>query len=668
MPGADPQHQRADRASARGEELALNDRYLNPQMGRILRTLGFDRTWAGGEGAHLIDSAGERYLDLFGGYGVFAIGRSHPQAIAAIEETMAARTGNLPQLGVTLLSGVLAEQLLARAPDSVGAMVPANTGTEAVEAAIKIARAATGRPRVLYAEHAFHGLTLGSLSLNGDDVFREGFGPLLPDCDPVPWGDLDALELALARGGVAAFVVEPVQGKGVNLPPDEHYLPGAQRLCREAGALFVCDEVQTGLGRTGRFLASEHWDLRPDLICLSKALSGGMVPIGAVLVSRAAFDRVFDGMERAVRHGSTFGGNDLAAAAALATLRVLDQQDLIARSAAPGRAAARAHAPAGRALRGRARRARPRPDVGDRIRPARGRRGAEAVGDRRAPPARAVLATDHRAAVPRAPHLLPGRRPPHERHQGASRARDRRGGDPPLRGRARGDGRRGRALSAGARSRALAWPLRMAQPRRGEGAACTHHRRRERRAGRSRVPGGECGDRRRQGRSKTRPWVSQRKTASPLACRTVLVPRDDIRNVAIVAHVDHGKTTLVDAMLWQSGAFRVGQDVATRVLDSMDLEREKGITILAKNTSLRYRDVKLNIVDTPGHADFGGEVERGLTMVDGVLLLVDASEGPLPQTRFVLRKALEAQPAGDPGRQQGRSSGRARGGGRGRGV
>ena len=125
--------------------------------------------------------------------------------------------------------------------------------------------------------------------------------------------------------------------------------------------------------------------------------------------------------------------------------------------------------------------------------------------------------------------------------------------------------------------------------------------------------------------------------------RRALVPRDDIRNVAIVAHVDHGKTTLVDAMLWQSGAFRVGQDVATRVLDSMDLEREKGITILAKNTSLRYSDVKLNIIDTPGHADFGGEVERGLTMVDGVLLLVDASEGPLPQTRFVLRKALEAK-------------------------
>ena len=129
----------------------------------------------------------------------------------------------------------------------------------------------------------------------------------------------------------------------------------------------------------------------------------------------------------------------------------------------------------------------------------------------------------------------------------------------------------------------------------------------------------------------------------PLACPAVLVPRDDIRNVAIVAHVDHGKTTLVDAMLWQSGAFREGQDVADRVMDSMDLEREKGITILAKNTSLRHNGVKLNIVDTPGHADFGGEVERGLTMVDGVLLLVDASEGPLPQTRFVLRKALESR-------------------------
>ena len=318
-------------ASRTGEELELNDRFLNPQMGRIVRTLGFDRVWTGGEGAHLIDAEGNRYLDLFGGYGVFAIGRNHPDAVAAVQEAMAARTGNLPQLGVTLLSGVLAEQLIARAPASVAAMVPANTGTEAVETAIKVARAATGRPRVLYAGHAFHGLTLGALSINGNEEFREGFGPLLPGCEPVPFGDVEALRDEFERGDVAAFVVEPVQGKGVNLPPPD-YLQQAQRLCARTGALFVCDEVQTGIGRTGRFLALEHWDLRPDIICLAKALSGGLVPIGAVLVSRAAFDAVFDGMERAVRHGSTFGGNDLAAAAGLATLAVLEREGLVSRA------------------------------------------------------------------------------------------------------------------------------------------------------------------------------------------------------------------------------------------------------------------------------------------------------------------------------------------------
>jgi ornithine--oxo-acid transaminase len=318
-----------------GEEMALNNRYLNQQMGRIVRTVGFDRVWTGGEGAHLIDAEGRRYLDLFGGHGVFAIGRNHPEAVAAIEDVLAARTANLPQLGVTLLSGVLAEQLLARAPDSVGAMMPANTGAEAVEGAIKIARAATGRPRILYAEGAFHGLTLGALSLNGNAEFREGFGPLVPGCDHVPFDDLDALERELRVGDVAAFMIEPIQGKGVNLPA-AGYLQGAQDLCRAAGTLFVCDEVQTGVGRTGRLLALEHWGLQPDMICLSKALSGGFVPIGAVLVSRPAFEKVFDRMKRAVRHGSTFGGNDLAAAAALATLRALEREDLIAHAARMG--------------------------------------------------------------------------------------------------------------------------------------------------------------------------------------------------------------------------------------------------------------------------------------------------------------------------------------------
>ena len=318
-------------ATRSDEALELNDRYLNRQLGRIVRTLGFDRDWRGGEGAYLIDAAGERYLDLLCGYGVFAVGRNHPGVLAGLQATLDAHTASLPQLGVTALPGVLAEQLVVRAPARIEAMVPANSGTESVEAAIKLARATTGRPRILYVEHAFHGLTLGALSINGNEEFREGFGPLLGDCAAVPFGDLDALRRELERGDVAAFIVEPVQGKGVNLPP-EGFLEGAQAACRSAGALFVCDEVQTGIGRTGRFFALEYWGLDPDMICVAKALSGGFVPIGGVLVSRHVRDRVFDAMERGVRHGSTFGGGDLAAAAALATLRVIDEERLVERS------------------------------------------------------------------------------------------------------------------------------------------------------------------------------------------------------------------------------------------------------------------------------------------------------------------------------------------------
>jgi ornithine--oxo-acid transaminase len=314
-----------------GEAMSLNDRYLNRQVGRIVRTLGFDRDWRRGEGSVLIDADGERYLDLLSGYGVFAVGRSHPTVVQALHETLDAQTANLPQLGVSLLPGVLAEQLVTRSPRRIEAFVPANSGTESVEAAIKLARATSGRPRIVCAEHAFHGLTLGSLSLNGEEAFREGFGPLLADCTSVPFGDVAALRRELDRGDVAAFIVEPIQGKGVNLPPPG-YLEGAQAACRATGTLFVCDEVQTGIGRTGRFFALEHWGLDPDMICVAKALSGGFVPIGGVLVSRQVRERVFPGMERGVRHGSTFGGNDLAAAAGLATLRVIDEEELVERA------------------------------------------------------------------------------------------------------------------------------------------------------------------------------------------------------------------------------------------------------------------------------------------------------------------------------------------------
>jgi len=317
------------------DAMALNQRHLNPQLGRILRTLGFDREWAEGRGPYLIDREGNEYLDLLSGYGVFSLGRSHPYVKEQLAQVLAADTANLPQLGVSTLPGVLAEALIARAPRSLDGVVLTSSGTEAVETAIKLARAATGRPRIIYCDHGFHGLTLGSLSVNGNEEFRERFEPLLPGCGPVPFGELGALRAELEKGEVAGFLVEPVQGKGVNLPPDG-YLEQAQQLCRDAGSLFMLDDVQVGLGRTGRLFTSEHWRLEPDIVTVAKALSGGYVPIGAVLASRAVLDAVFDSMERGVVIGSTFGGNDLAAAAGIATIQTLERENLVDRAAQLG--------------------------------------------------------------------------------------------------------------------------------------------------------------------------------------------------------------------------------------------------------------------------------------------------------------------------------------------
>jgi|SRR5579862_654068 len=316
--------------------MALNQRHLNPQLGRVVQTLGFDRDWDKGHGAYLIDRTGAKYLDFLAGYGVFSLGRNHPYIKAQLEQTLEADTPGWPQLGVSTLAGVLGRELVARAPAPLDAVLFTNSGAEAVEAAIKLARAAQNRPRILYCERGFHGLTLGALSVNGNQEFRERFGPLLPDCDPVPFGDLAALERELGRGDVAAFIVEPVQGKGVYLAPED-YLPGAQALCHGAGALLIVDEIQTGLARTGRFLALEHWGVKPDMVTIAKALSGGYIPTGALLASRHVFDSTFDSLERSVVHGSTFGGGDMAAAAGLATLTVLDREDLVKRADAMGK-------------------------------------------------------------------------------------------------------------------------------------------------------------------------------------------------------------------------------------------------------------------------------------------------------------------------------------------
>jgi ornithine--oxo-acid transaminase len=282
-----------------GEDLDVYARYVNPQFVRVLRTIGFDRTWARSDGAYLYDDHGERYLDMLGGFGMFNVGRNNERVEAALIEALELDTPGSVQLGVSALPGLLAEELVRRAPASIGKCIFTNSGTEAIEAAIKLGRAATGRSRVVACAHAFHGLTLGALSANGNREFTDRFGPLLPGFVHVPFGNVDALETELRREDVALFLVEPVQGKTVEIASDD-YLPRAQELCRRCGTLFCVDEIQTGFGRTGRMFALEHWGVEPDLVPVAKSLSGGYVPVGALLLADRVYDAVFDSLEHSV--------------------------------------------------------------------------------------------------------------------------------------------------------------------------------------------------------------------------------------------------------------------------------------------------------------------------------------------------------------------------------
>ena len=326
----------AELVEERGAEaLDLHAQTVNPQFVKLLRTIGFDRRWARAQGQYLWDSDGNRYLDLLGGFGMFNVGRNNPRVREALVEALALERPGSTQLGVDVLPALLAEELLRRAPASVGKALFTSSGAESVEAALKLGRAATGRSRVLSAEHGFHGLTLGALSANATPEFTNRFGPLLPGFEQVPFDDLDALEGQLAGEDVALFIVEPVQGKGVNLPADG-YLEGAQALCRRYGTLFCVDEVQTGFGRTGRMFALDRWGLEPDLLTVAKSLSGGYVPVGALLMSTGVYDAVFDSLEHSVSHGSTFAPNDLAMAAGLATLDELEAKHLPEQAARMG--------------------------------------------------------------------------------------------------------------------------------------------------------------------------------------------------------------------------------------------------------------------------------------------------------------------------------------------
>jgi ornithine--oxo-acid transaminase len=323
-------------AERAGEDYELYARTINPQFMRVLKTIGFDRVWARAEGQYLHDTNGDRFLDMLGGFGMFNVGRNNPRIRSALVEALELETPGSVQLGVSLLPGLLAEELLKRTPARLEHVLFTSSGTEATEAALKLGRAATGRARVLSTAQGFHGLTLGALSANGGRHFVERFGPLLPGFSQVPFGDAEALERELRGEDVSLFLVEPIQGHGVYLPP-AGYLEEAQALCRRYGTLFAVDEVQTGFGRTGKLFAFEHWGLEPDLVTVAKSLSGGYVPVGALLMAKPVYEGVFDSLEHSVSHGSTFAPNDLAMAAGLATLRELDSAGLVSRAEELGR-------------------------------------------------------------------------------------------------------------------------------------------------------------------------------------------------------------------------------------------------------------------------------------------------------------------------------------------
>jgi ornithine--oxo-acid transaminase len=322
-------------AAHRGDGYELYGRYLNPQQPKMLHAIGFDRVYERAEGAYLYDADGHAYTDFLAGFGVFAAGRNHPVIRRALHDALDAQLADWTQFDCPPLPGLLAERLLAKAP-GLERVFFCNSGTEAVESALKFARYATGRGRIIFCDHAFHGLTTGSLSVNGSEDFRRGFGPLLPDTS-IPLGDLDALEAELRKGDVAALIIEPIQGKGVHMPPDG-FLTAAAALLHDHGALLICDEVQSGFGRSGEFFAYQHEPVVPDLVTVAKALSGGFVPVGAMLGKGWIFEKVFSSMDRVLVHSTTFKGGVLAMAAGLATLAVVDDEGLVANAARTGEA------------------------------------------------------------------------------------------------------------------------------------------------------------------------------------------------------------------------------------------------------------------------------------------------------------------------------------------
>ena len=311
---------------------------VNPQWARLLQLLEMDAEYVECRGEKLRTADGRVILDFLSGYCVYNAGHNHPAIVDALHRELDRGGPSMLQSHVAATAGQLAAALCAHAGGRVGKVYFCSSGSEGVETAIKFSRAATGRDGLLAARGAFHGLTCGALALMDHGFWSDGFGPLIPGVEFVDFGDLASLEEKLATKRHAALILEPVQGEGGIVPPPNGYLEKAQALCRKHGTLLVMDEVQTGLGRTGRFLASHHYGIEPDMVILAKALSGGLVPSGAVLMTDAIYESVYSSLRRAIVHTSTYSENSMAMRAGLAMLEVLDGERLAERAMETGEA------------------------------------------------------------------------------------------------------------------------------------------------------------------------------------------------------------------------------------------------------------------------------------------------------------------------------------------
>ena len=313
------------------ETIGKYEKYINPAQAKLFRFMGLGSVEGHAEGWTITDTAGREFIDCLGGYGMFALGHRHPKVVEAVEKAL----HTMPMCGKVLFNrqmADLAEALEEITPGELQYSFFVNSGTEAVEGCLKVARLATKRTKFVAANNAFHGKTMGSLTATGRDLYRDPFKPLLDGFTHVPYGDIAAMEAAVTEE-TAAVILEPIQGEGGIIVPPAGYLRQVKELCEAKGALFIADEVQTGIGRTGKWFGVDHDDVKPDLMACAKALGGGVMPIGAIIGTPKAWQGL---VEAPFLHTSTFGGNQLACAAGLAAINAIKEENLLERGAEAG--------------------------------------------------------------------------------------------------------------------------------------------------------------------------------------------------------------------------------------------------------------------------------------------------------------------------------------------